>query len=142
MRRMLLTLVVIGALAGLAGGSARNAGATLPPGNAVQQWDKIAEDTVVGSGAFQAEGFIYMAYVSQAMYGALSPGPSFGGGYDDAAVVQAAYQTLSYYFPAQAGGARLAASGGDGRNPEQPVEVPRDVLRIGGSESCDRGSHW
>src|SRR6266496_4871540 len=28
---------------------------TLPPGNAVQQWNTIAEDTVVSSGAFQAE---------------------------------------------------------------------------------------
>lgn len=38
--------------------------AALPPGNAVQQWNKIAEHTVVGSGAFQNEGLIYMAYVS------------------------------------------------------------------------------
>src|SRR4051794_27312060 len=30
--------------------------AALPPGNAVQQWNKIAEDTVVGAGAFQNEG--------------------------------------------------------------------------------------
>jgi len=102
MRRMLLAVVLIAALAGLAGATARRAGAVLPPGNAVQQWDKIAEDTVVGSGTFQSEGFIYMAYVTQAMYNALYPGPSFGGGYDDAAVVQAAYQTLSYYFPTQA----------------------------------------
>ena len=65
MRRMLLTVLVTGALAGLAGASARNAGAVLPPGNAVEQWDKIAEDTVVGSGAFQSEGMIYMAYVSE-----------------------------------------------------------------------------
>ncbi|MGG7381515.1 hypothetical protein ACQ7B2_23175, partial [Escherichia coli] len=43
-----------------------NASPTLPPGNAVQQWNAIAEDTVVRSGAFQAEGFIYMAYVSAA----------------------------------------------------------------------------
>jgi len=27
--------------------------AVLPPGNTVAQWNKIAEDTVVGSGAFQ-----------------------------------------------------------------------------------------
>src|SRR5687767_4287259 len=38
--------------------------AVLPPGNSVQQWNKIAEDTVVASGAFQNEGLIYMAYVS------------------------------------------------------------------------------
>ncbi len=102
MSRMLLTVLVIGALAGLAGASARNAGAVLPPGNAVEQWDKIAEDTVVASGAFQSEGMIYMAYVSQAMYRATNPARGFGAGYDDAAAVQAASETLSHYFPAQA----------------------------------------
>src|SRR5262249_5036246 len=30
--------------------------AALPPGNTVAQWNTIAEDTVVGSGAFQNEG--------------------------------------------------------------------------------------
>ena len=34
--------------------------AALPLGNAVQQWKKIAEHTVAGSGAFQNEGLIYM----------------------------------------------------------------------------------
>jgi hypothetical protein len=48
-----------------------NASPLLPPGNAVQQWNTIAENTVVGSGAFQAEGFIYMAYVSAAVYDAV-----------------------------------------------------------------------
>ena len=50
----------------------------LPPGNTVQQWNTIAENTVVGSGAFQAEGFIYMGYVSSAMYDAVV---SIEGGY-------------------------------------------------------------
>jgi hypothetical protein len=99
---MLLAVAATIALAGFVGASARDAGAALPPGNAVEQWNKIAEDTVVGSGAFQAEGFIYMAYVSEAMYRALYPGLSLGGSYGDAAVVQAACQTLSYYFPTQA----------------------------------------
>ena len=86
---------------------------TLPLGNTVQQWNTIAENTVVGSGAFQAEGFIYMAYVSAAVYDAVV---SIEGGYEpygpaisaapgastDAAVVEAAYQTLVYYFPSQA----------------------------------------
>jgi hypothetical protein len=90
-----------------------NASPTLPPGNAVQQWNTIAEDTVVGSGAFQAEGFVYMAYVSAAVYNAVV---SIEGGYEpygpaitadsgastDAAVVEAAYRTLVYYFPSQA----------------------------------------
>ena len=85
------------------------AAAVLPPGNTVQQWNKIAEDTVVGSGAFQAEGFIYMAYVSAAVYDAVvaidggfepygppitaSPGASV-----NCAVVEASYRTLRYYF--------------------------------------------
>ena len=45
--------------------------AVLPPGNAVQQWNRIAEDTVVASNAFRNEGFIYMAYVSAAVYDAV-----------------------------------------------------------------------
>ena len=86
---------------------------TLPPGNAVQQWNMIAENTVVGSGAFQAEGFVYMAYVSVAVYDAVV---SIEGGYEpygsaiaadpgastDAAVVEAAYRMLVYHFPGQA----------------------------------------
>ena len=86
---------------------------TLPPGNTVEQWNTIAENTVVGSGAFQAEGFIYMAYVSAAVYDAVV---SIDGGFEpygsaitaapgastDAAVVEAAYRTLVNYFPAQA----------------------------------------
>lgn len=86
--------------------------AVLPPGNAVQQWNKIAEDTVVGSGAFQNEGLIYMAYVSAAVYDAVV---AIEGGYEpygrriaappdasvDAAVVAAAHHALGYYFPTQ-----------------------------------------
>jgi hypothetical protein len=86
---------------------------TLPPGNTVEQWNTIGENTVVGASTFQAEGFIYMAYVSAAVYDALV---SIEGGYEpygsaisaapgastDAAVVEAAYRTLVNYFPAQA----------------------------------------
>jgi hypothetical protein len=83
--------------------------ATLPPGNTVEQWNKIAEDTVVGSGAFQSEGFIYMAYASAAVYdavvaidGSFQPyGPPITappGASVDCAVVEAAYRTLRYYF--------------------------------------------
>src|SRR5438552_2599439 len=90
------------------------ASATLPPGNTVQQWNKIAEDTVVGSGAFQAEGFIYMAYASAAVYDAVV---AIDGGFEpygppitappgasvDCAVIEAAYRTLVNYFPSQVG---------------------------------------
>jgi PAP2 superfamily len=87
--------------------------AVLPAGNVVQQWNTIAENTVVGSGVFQNEGLIYMAYVSAAVYDAVA---AIEGGYEpygppidapagasvEAAVVEAAYRTLRYYFPAQA----------------------------------------
>jgi hypothetical protein len=95
-------------------GTTRNAAAALPAGNTVAQWNKIAEDTVVGSGAFQSEGLIYMAYVSAAVYDAVV---AIEGGFEpygsailapkgasvDAAVVEAAYRTLVNYFPSQAG---------------------------------------
>jgi hypothetical protein len=93
-------------------GAAATAAAALPPGNAVQQWNKIAEDTVVASGAFQNEGLIYMAYESAAVFDALV---AIQGGFRpyavtlphnplasaDAAVVEAAYRTLRFYFPGQ-----------------------------------------
>jgi hypothetical protein len=92
----------------------RAAPATLPPGNTVAQWNTIAENTVVSSGAFQGEGYIYMAYVSAAVYdavvaieGGFEPyGPPIAapaGASVDCAVVEAAYRTLLNYFPLQAG---------------------------------------
>src|SRR3954449_7264230 len=83
------------------GSAAAPRAAALPPGNAAQQWNKIAEDTVIGGGgAFQLEGFIYMAYVSKAMDAAVNPGERKGQS-PDAAVAQAAYDVLVHYFPAQ-----------------------------------------
>ena len=91
---------------------AQGAPAALPTGNTVAQWNKIAEDTVVGSGAFQNEGLVYMAYTSAAVYNAVV---AIEGGYTpllgstltapagasvDCAVVEAAYQTLHFYFSA------------------------------------------
>jgi vanadium-dependent haloperoxidase-like protein len=87
----------------------RATSATLPPGNTVQQWNKIAEDTVVGSGAFQPEGYVYMAYVSAAVYDAVvaidggfepygPPIPAPPGASVNCAVVEAGYRTLRYYF--------------------------------------------
>jgi len=108
--KVLLALTAAAALAAAAStGTTRDAAAALPPGNTVAQWNKIAEDTVVGSGAFQAEGFIYMAYASTAVYNA---SVAIEGGYEpldstitapagasvDCAVVEAAYRTLHYYF--------------------------------------------
>jgi len=108
------TAVAAAALvAAAAPGSGRSASVVLPPGNTVEQWNKIAEDTVVGSGAFQIEGFIYMAYESTAVYDATV---SLRDGYKpllpafrvykkaslDAAIVEAAYRTLTHYFPTAA----------------------------------------
>src|SRR5919205_2928086 len=89
--------VSVAVVALLAGAPGTAAAAT---GNAAQQWDQIAEDTVVGSGAFQGEGFVYMAYVSQAMHRAVSPGDRNGQS-ADAAVTEAAYRILVHYFPAR-----------------------------------------
>jgi hypothetical protein len=100
-RALRLAVVAVTALGVAAStGTTRTAAAALPSGNAVQQWNKIAEDTVVGSGAFQGEGFVYMAYVSMAMDGAVNPGERRGQS-PDAAVTEAAYQILVHYFPAQ-----------------------------------------
>jgi hypothetical protein len=107
-----IALAVCPAVAASAGTTGK-AAAALPPGNTVVQWNKIAEDTVVGSGAFQTEGLIYMSYVSAAVYdavvaieGGFEPyGPAItapAGASSDAAVVEAAYRTLVNYFPAQA----------------------------------------
>jgi hypothetical protein len=107
--RVLVVAAVL--LIGVAAGTERNAAGALPPGNTVEQWDQIAEDTVVGSGAFQNEGYLYMAYESTAVYDAAV---SIEGGYQplepafrvwkqaspDAAVIEAAYRTLRHYFPA------------------------------------------
>jgi hypothetical protein len=100
---VLLTLAAAGWTPALAAGP-----------NSVEQWDKIAEDTVVGSGAFQIEGFVYMAYTQTAVYDAMvaidgtyAPlGPAIvapAGASADAAAVEAAYETLVAYFPAAAG---------------------------------------
>ena len=96
LRALAVGVTVVAVLAG----AIDNADAALPPGNAAQQWDQIAEDTVVGSGAFQGEGFVYMAYVSQAMHGAVNPGERNGQS-PDAAVTEAAYRILVHHFPAR-----------------------------------------
>ena len=111
--RMLGLLVVALAVAVAIGGATTRSAqavldATLP--NTVQQWNKVAENAVVGSGAFQGEGEIYMSYASLAVYDAVVAiqggsepyGPAINapsGASVDAAVIEAAYRTLSAYFP-------------------------------------------
>jgi len=101
--RALRALAVSVTAAAVLAAAAGNAGAALPPGNAAQRWDQIAEDTVVGSGAFQGEGFVYMTYVSEAMDRAANAGEREGQS-PDAAVTEAAYQVLVHSFPANAPG--------------------------------------
>jgi len=112
-RALFIAFVATIALAAAAvAGTARTAAAANP--NVVEQWNKIAEDTIVGSGAFQNEGLIYMGYVSAAVYDAVT---SIQGGYAlygpalpyvpkgasaDAAAIEAAYRTLLAYYPSQA----------------------------------------
>src|SRR5512133_3174055 len=105
----LAALAVVALAVAASAGTTRNAAAALPPGNTVAQWNKIAEDTVVGSGAFQAEGSVYTADASTAVYNAVA---AIEGRYEpldstvtapagasvDCAVVEAAYRTLRYYF--------------------------------------------
>jgi hypothetical protein len=104
-------VVAVALLIGAAAGTERAAAGALPPGNTVEQWDQIAEDTVVGSGAFQNEGYLYMAYESTAVYDAVVAiegryqplEPAFRvskNASPDAAVVEASYRTLRHFFPA------------------------------------------
>jgi hypothetical protein len=100
---LVIATIVAFAPAGSATAAAQN--------NTVAQWDEIAQNTVIASGAFQNEGLVYMAYVSAAVYDATT---SIEGGYEpyggripapegastDAAVIEAAYRTLASYFPA------------------------------------------
>src|SRR3954468_12429122 len=81
--------------------------------NTVVEWNRIAEDAVIRSGAFQSEGFLYMGYVAAAVYDAVVATEGrytpYGAGVTapsaastDAAVIEAAYRTLIHYFPDQA----------------------------------------
>ena len=139
--------------------TSRNAQAVLPPlPNTVQQWNKIAEDTVVGSGAFQGEGEIYMSYASLAVYDAVV---AIQGGYEpygpaisaptgaslDCAVVEAAYRTLRHYFSTFP--ALVASLDGYYSEALSPLNLngctgggERNERRLGSREQHHRASHW
>src|SRR4030095_9585718 len=98
-----VALAVMALVIAASAGTTREAAAALPPGNTVAQGNKIAEDTVVGSGTLISEGLIYMGYASAAVYdavvaieGGFEPyGPAItapSGASVDAAVVEAAYR--------------------------------------------------
>ena len=73
--RLVTTTLLAGSMAMLpVGVSAAQATPSRPtPPDAVLQWDEIAANTVVKSGAFQNEGLLYMGYVSSAVYDAARP---------------------------------------------------------------------
>jgi hypothetical protein len=114
-KRMPFLAALIGLVVAVVfGGTSPAAHAVLPAlPNTVQQWNKIAEDTVVASGAFQGEGEVYMSYAATAVYDAVV---AIEGGYEpygpaisapagasvDCAVVEAAYRTLFHYFSSNA----------------------------------------
>jgi len=94
-------------------GSVSPTEAALPPGNTIQQWNKIAEDTVLAGGAIQNEALLYMSYESAAVYDAIvaivggfrpyaADIPAAPGASVQAAVIEAAHQVLQHYFPGQA----------------------------------------
>ena len=104
--RLSAAVCLVGAI--IAGGVAPAAAAGP---NIVAHWDKIAEDTVVGSGAAQIESLIYLSYTHSPLRRAGRPRwplPSPmgrpclrpAGASAEAAVVEAAYWTLKTYFPA------------------------------------------
>jgi hypothetical protein len=115
LNRRLASVLIASTLVGsvLAGGS--SAAAASGP-NIVAEWNKVAEDVVVGSGAFQIEGLVYMSYTQLAVFDALV---AIDGGYapyghaldapagasPEAAVVEASYTVLVHHFPGSAGGA-------------------------------------
>ena len=108
---LLIGLIVAAVVSGATSLPAHAVLPALP--NTVQQWNKIAEDTVVASGAFQGEGEVYMSYTATAVYDAVV---AIEGGYEpygpaisappgasvDCAVIEAAYRTLFHYFSSNA----------------------------------------
>ena len=111
--------------------------------NIVEQWDKIAEDTVVGTGAPQIEGFVYMSYTQTAVYDALvgidgtyAPfGPAVAapaGASRDAAVVEAAVRDAHVLHPVGGRSARHGANGVACRHPRRTGEDRRHRRRTPG----------
>jgi hypothetical protein len=111
--RLRVVAIVVLALGLVAAGAVSRPAAgitcSLPPGNAAQQWDQIAQEAVLGKVPNQIEGFIYMGYVNGAVYDAVT---SIEGGYEpligrvaaapgasaEAAIAAAAHDTLVYYL--------------------------------------------
>jgi hypothetical protein len=142
--RVLVALAFVGSLVGTSWSSVEATGPTGP--NTVAQWNKIAEDTVVGSGTFQNEGWVYMAYTEAAVYDAVvaiegeyAPyGPPIAAPEDasvDAAVVEAAYETLLNYLPGKA--VPLLASYTASLAAIAPGQSKTDGIAVGHQASAD-----
>jgi hypothetical protein len=116
--RFVVGAAVVSTVLGAAASASPGAAATLAQ-QAVLDWNQTAVTTVRSATPpkFQPEGLVYMSYVQAAVYDAVTkideryvPYHDFAidpnvvaDASPDAAVAAAAYTTLVYYFPAQAG---------------------------------------
>ena len=145
--RGLLALVTAALLFAIAGETASQAEVTLPPGNAAQQWNAIAQETVVNTpGMFQNEALLYMSYTQAAVYDAVT---SIEGRYQpygrriaapagastDAAVAEAAYRTLIHYFPTQTEALTLFRAEALARIPDGPARS--EGIAVGGRAAAE-----
>jgi hypothetical protein len=131
-------LIVLAAIGGLLGSTWSNVAAVGP--NTVAQWNAIAEDNVVKAGTFQNEAWVYMAYAQIAVYDAVvaidggyvpygTPLAAPAGASADAAVVEAAYETLANYLPSRA--PFLTASYSTALGALLPGQATTDGLAVG-----------
>ena len=67
-RRLARVLIASTLVASVVAGGSSAVAANGP--NIVAQWNKVAEDVVVASGAFQIEGLVYMSYTQLAVFDA------------------------------------------------------------------------
>ena len=114
--------------------------------NIVAQWNKVAEDVVVASGAFQIEGLVYMSYTQLALFDALV---AIVGGYapyghaldapagasPEAAVVEAAYTVLVHHFPGSASALAAARDSSLGAIADSQAKV--DGIALGHASALD-----
>jgi len=139
--RVLMASALVGSL--VAGGA--SAAAANGP-NIVARWNKIAEDVVVASGAFQIEGLVYMSYTQLAVFDALvaidggyapygQPLDAPAGASPDAAVIEASYTVLAHHFPGSAGA--LAAARDDALAGIADGQAKVDGIAVGLASALD-----
>jgi WD40 repeat protein len=105
--RILLTLFITVAMVMMTSPLGKPALA-LPPGNTVEQWNTIAENTVVASGAFQAEGFSSSSPRAGETfgdwYGPVNVGPPLNTPYNDNYAVLSKHGLTLYFTSDRPGG--------------------------------------